>query len=94
MQNRGDRGIQRSEIMGRAPIWKLLFRFSGPAIISMVVASSYNLVDAIYVGRLGSEALAALAVAFPLMMTFMAIGTGTGMGSASNLPVPRSRRSR
>ena len=83
MQNRGNRGVQRNEIMGRAPIWKLLFRFSGPAIISMVVTSSYNIVDAIYVGRLGSEALAALAVAFPLMLTFMAIGAGTGMGSAS-----------
>jgi len=83
MQNRGNRGTQRSEIMGRAPIWKLLVRFSGPAIISMVVTSSYNIVDAIYVGRLGSEALAALAVAFPLMLVFMAIGAGTGMGSAS-----------
>ena len=71
--------------MGQAPIWKLLFRFSGPAIISMVVTSSYNLVDAIYVGRLGSEALAALAVVSPLMMVFMAIGAGTGMGSASSI---------
>ncbi len=83
MQNRISRGINRSEIMGQAPVWRLLFRFSGPAIISMLVTSSYNLVDAIYVGRLGPAALAALAVAFPLMMIFMAIGAGTGMGSAS-----------
>ncbi len=77
------RGAPRSEIMGRAPIWGLLLRFSGPAVVSMMVASSYNIVDAIFVGRLGSEALAALAVAFPLMLIFMAIGMGTGMGSAS-----------
>lgn len=83
MQGRGPQGMNRSGMMGQAPIWSLLFRFSGPAIISMVVASSYNLVDAIYVGRLGPSALAALAVAFPLMMIFMAIGAGTGMGSAS-----------
>jgi len=49
----------------------------------MVVASSYNLVDAIFVGRLGAEALAALTVAFPLMMVFMAIGGATSMGAAS-----------
>ena len=77
------RGRNRSEVMGRAPIWGLLLRFSGPAIVSMVVAGSYNIVDAIFVGRLGSEALAALVVAFPLMMLFMGISMGTGVGAAS-----------
>ena len=51
--------------------------------MSMVVAGSYNIVDAIFVGRLGSEALAALVVAFPLMMLFMGISMGTGVGAAS-----------
>jgi len=77
------RGNHRSAVMGRDPIWRLLIKFSGPAIISMMVSSSYNIVDAIFVGRLGPEALAALSVAFPIMMTFMAIGVGTGMGAAS-----------
>jgi len=69
--------------MGQAPIWKLLLRFSGPPIVSMVMGASYNVVDAIFVGRLGPESLAALAIAFPLMMIFMAIGTGSGVGAAS-----------
>ncbi len=77
------RDRNRSEAMGRDSIWRLLLRFSGPAIVSMMVVSSYNIVDAIFVGRLGPEALAALTVAFPLMMIFMAIGMGTGIGSAS-----------
>ncbi len=51
--------------------------------MSMVVAGSYNIVDAIFVGRLGSETLAALVVAFPLMMLFMGISMGTGVGAAS-----------
>ena len=72
-----------SEAMGRESIERLLLRFSGPAIVSMVVGASYNVVDAIFVGRLGSEALAALAIAFPLMLIFMAIGQGTGVGAAS-----------
>ncbi len=77
------RGAHRTEIMGKGPVWGLLARFSGPAIISMVVAASYNLVDAIFVGRLGPEALGALAVAFPLMLIFMAIVMGAAMGATS-----------
>jgi len=72
-----------SEAMGRESIGRLLLRFSGPAVVSMLVGASYNVVDAIFVGRLGSEALAALAIAFPLMLIFMAIGQGTGVGVAS-----------
>jgi Na+-driven multidrug efflux pump len=53
-------GAGRVEAMGRAPVWRLLVRFSGSTILSMIVAASYNIVDAIFVGRLGPEALAAL----------------------------------
>jgi len=69
--------------MGQEPIWRLLFRFSGPAIISMMVASSYNIVDAIFIGRLGSGSLAALTFVFPLMMIYMSVAAGTGAGAAS-----------
>ena len=74
---------ERIRVMGEQSIWRLLFRFSGPAIISMMVASSYNIVDAIFVGRLGSEALAALTIVFPLMMIIHAVAIGTGAGAAS-----------
>jgi putative MATE family efflux protein len=73
----------RAEEMGRDPIWRLLLRFSAPAIAAMMVASSYNVVDAIFVGRLGPEALAALTIAFPIMMIFHAVAAGTGTGAAS-----------
>jgi len=69
--------------MGKDPIWRLLLRFSGPAIVSMMVASSYNVIDAIFIGRLGPEALAAITIAFPIMMIFMGLSMGTGMGAAS-----------
>ena len=73
----------RSESMGRDSIWRLLFRFSGPAIISMTVASTYNMVDYIFVGRLGEDAQAAMTVTFPLMMSFIALAGGTGLGATS-----------
>jgi putative MATE family efflux protein len=82
-QKANSRGQQRREAMGRDPIWSLIARFSLPAIISMTVASSYQLVDAIFVGRLGAEALAAMAVTYPLMMSLVAIASGTGAGVTS-----------
>ena len=74
---------ERSEAMGREPISKLLLRFSGPAILAHVTSSFYNLFDAIWAGRLGAEALAALSVAAPLMTMSRAIGAGIGVGAAS-----------
>lgn len=78
-----DKGQQRRQAMGRDPIWRLMLRFSGPAIISMTVASTFQLVDAIFVGRLGTEALAAMSVTYPLVLSFVAIGSGTGTGVTS-----------
>jgi len=80
-------GEHRSAAMGRQSIWKLLFRFSGPAIVSMTVASTYNVVDRIWVGRIpgeeGLQSLAALGYVFPIMIAFMSILLGTGVGAAS-----------
>jgi len=69
--------------MAQDPVWSLLLRFSLPAIISMTVASSYNIVDAVFIGRLGPTALAALAAAFPLVLSLVAIASGTAVGVTS-----------
>jgi len=76
-------GSSRSKAMGQESIGRLLLRFSGPVIVSMVVTASFYIADAIFVGRLGPEALAALTVGFPLMSIFISISTGTGVGIAS-----------
>ncbi|MFC1978788.1 MATE family efflux transporter [Chloroflexota bacterium] len=80
-------GEHKSAVMGNQSIWKLLFRFSGPAIVSMTVASTYNVVDRIWVGRIpgeeGLQSLAALGYVFPIMIAFMSILLGTGVGAAS-----------
>jgi putative MATE family efflux protein len=49
----------------------------------MTVASSYQLVDAMFIGRLGEEALAAMSVIYPLALSFTAIASGTGVGVTS-----------
>src|SRR5512138_1663828 len=83
-RGQGGQGAQgRRESMGRDPIWRLITRFSVPAIISMTVASSYQLIDAVFLGRLGTETLAAMSVTYPLMLSLVAIASGTGAGVTS-----------
>jgi putative MATE family efflux protein len=77
------KSYERSEAMGLEPTTKLLFRFSIPAIIAAETSAGYNLFDAIWCGRLSTEALAALTVAAPLMSIYRAIGTGIAVGAAS-----------
>ncbi len=62
----------------------LLRRYALPAIVGMTVTSTYNLVDALFVGQgAGTASLAALTAAFPVQMLFMAISQAVGMGAAS-----------
>lgn len=49
----------------------------------MTIASRYRIVDAIFVGRLGSEALDAMSVIFPITLSFVVIASGTGVGGTS-----------
>ena len=69
--------------MGEENINKLLFQFSLPSTISMTVLATYNIVDTFFVGRLGSEALAALSLAFPLQLILGSFAIGAGVGAAS-----------
>ncbi len=69
--------------MGEESITRLLIHFSVPATAGMLVMATYNIVDTIFVGMLGSEAIAALSVAFPFQMLLGALGIGTGVGAAS-----------
>ncbi|HPO13136.1 MAG TPA: MATE family efflux transporter [Candidatus Hydrogenedentes bacterium] len=74
----------RTYELGHEPIGRLLFKYSLPSIIAMMVSSTYNLVDAIFVGQgAGTLALAGLAVAFPIQMFVLAIAQVVGIGSSS-----------
>lgn len=72
-----------SKKMGTEPIVPLLFRLSIPSIIAMAVQAFYNVVDSIYVGRLGTDPLSALSLSFPLQMIIIAVAVGTGIGTSS-----------
>lgn len=66
--------------MGTMPINKLLISMSLPMIISMLVQAMYNVVDSIFVARIGESALAAVSMAFPIQNMMIAISSGTCVG--------------
>lgn len=86
----GDGGAERFEkeatsgvSLLRGDPKKAIVKLSGPMIVAMLLMSTYNLVNAIWVAGLGSDALAAVGFVTPLFMIFMGLGNGLGAGAAS-----------
>ena len=73
-------GIIVENKMGTMPVHKLLFTMSAPIIISMLVQALYNIVDSIFVAKLGEEALTAVSLAFPIQNLMISVAVGTGVG--------------
>jgi len=74
---------QREQILS-GNLRMLLFKFSLPGIIGMVISALYNFVDTIFVGQgVGSLAIAALTIVFPIQIVMLAIGLMVGVGGAS-----------
>ncbi len=72
-----------SDRLGEEPIAKLLLRLSVPSAIGLLLITSYNLVDTIFIGRLGVNAISALSIAFPIQMILAGIAIGAGVGTQS-----------
>ena len=66
--------------MGVMPVKKLIISMAFPMMVSMLVQALYNVVDSIFVARLGENALSAVTYAFPLQSLMIAVGSGTGVG--------------
>lgn len=69
--------------LGRGQIFPLLMKMSWPSIIAMLAVALANLIDAFWLARLSTDALAALTVSFPIQMIFAAVGIGTGVGAGA-----------
>lgn len=62
---------------------KAVIKLSGPMIVSMILMTLYNLVNAIWVAGLGGDALAAVGFVTPLFMILIGLSNGLGAGAAS-----------
>jgi putative MATE family efflux protein len=76
--------ISKRDIILNGNLNILLFKFSVPAMVAMVVNALYNVVGIIFVGKaVGSLAIAALSIVLPFQLIMMAIGLMIGIGSSS-----------
>lgn len=66
--------------MGTKPVLPLLISMAVPAMFSMLILALYNVVDSVFVSKLGTAGLTAVSVAFPIQMLMTAVGVGTGVG--------------
>ena len=71
---------QQENKMGVMPVNQLLVNMSLPMMISMLVQALYNIIDSIFVAKVGEEALTAVSLAFPIQTLLIAFGAGTGVG--------------
>ena len=69
--------------MGTMPEGRLLFKLALPMILSVLVSSLYNIVDSIFVGRIGHNALTAISLGAPAssLMVELSFGVAVGMNA-------------
>ena len=78
--------LKNIDVFEKDPIPKAVFKLALPTVLSMIVAVFYNMVDTFFVGRTGdSNQVAAVSVATPVFLFFMAAGNIFGMGGSSFL---------
>lgn len=75
----------RFKKLTETPVQKLIPKLAVPTIISMLVTAIYNAADTFFVGRISTEATAAVGLAFSAMAIIQAFGFFCGQGSGSFL---------
>ena len=66
--------------MGVMPVMKLIINMSLPMMFSMFIMALYNIVDSIFVAKIGEDALTAVSLAFPVQNLMISFAVGTGVG--------------
>src|SRR5258707_2569619 len=85
-----------TRVLLEEPIPGTLLRLAAPNVVVIAVQAAINVLEAVYVGWLGRDALAGIALVFPLVMlmqTMSAGGMGVGIASAIS-PAPGGGRPR
>ena len=78
---------QENSFMRTKPVFSLLVSMSVPMMLSMLIQSLYNIVDSIYVSWLGTDALTAVSLAYPLQNAIVSTGVGIGVGISSAISI-------
>lgn len=79
----------RLQELATAPIWKMLLKYSLPAVVGTVVMALYNIIDSIVIGHAIDDpnVVAGIAVTFPVMNLATALGMLIGAGAATRVSI-------
>ena len=78
-----------------APVGRLLWQYSLPAVVGIMVMSLYNVIDRIFIGQgVGPEAIAGLAITFPVMNISVAFGVLIGVGASTRTSIVLGQRNK
>ena len=75
----------KKELLGTAPVGKLLFKLALPTVVAQLINMLYNVVDRIYIGHMpevGDLALTGVGVCMPLIMLVSAFAALVSSGGA------------
>ena len=95
MSTDNQNSMERSELLGNAPVTSLMIKFAVPSIIAMLVGALYNIVDQLFIGHaVGQLGNAATNIAFPFSTSCLSLALLFGIGGAScfNLNMGRGER--
>lgn len=74
----------KMEVFDKMPVSKAVFKNAIPAILAMIMVLVYNLADTFFIGQTHDALqVAAVSIATPIFLMFMAVGTAFGMGGTS-----------
>ena len=85
----------RKEMLGTAPVGKLLFRLAVPTVIAQLINMLYNIVDRIYIGHIpevGDLALTGVGVCMPIIMIVSAFAALVSSGGAPRASIFMGKR--
>ena len=83
------------EMLGSAPIGKLLFRLALPTVLAQLINMLYNIVDRIFIGRMeeiGDLALTGVGVCMPIIMIVSAFAALVSSGGAPRASIFMGKR--
>lgn len=75
--------LSRMNLLESENVKVALLRLGIPTMICMLVSAFYNIVDALFVGRLGTMPTAAVSIVYPVTMIGLAVGLLFGSGAGS-----------
>lgn len=84
----------RIKELATGKIWKLLLRYSLPAVVGTVVMALYNIIDSVVIGHAINDpnVVAGIAITFPVMNLATALGMLIGAGAATRVSIVMGQR--